>query len=272
MVRILTFASLLVVLLGGSLVSAKSFSEKSAEEPKSVEVEEAEELLELIDPGLAEADVRDEIDDTDPDENLPDEVETDSRNLRNSLVKIGKVGEKKLKQFFGRGENDEEVETDWRVEEIPTEDRELALARAGPKKRIKVKGKERKGKQRPNGGRNGAYKEKEKQKKKKGNKPRKPKKVKDGLQEIKKLTMKIIGLLLQHEVTPEMLKGFPKEFDESYEIDKNIAGGKLKSKGDVQFTRNGRKSFKVATDSFSSYHVGKSSPEESESLLDLFKP
>merc|ERR1711990_446205 len=135
MVRILTFASLLVVLLGGSLVSAKSFSEKSAEEPKSVEVEEAEELLELIDPGLAEADVRDEIDDTDPDENLPDEVETDSRNLRNSLVKIGKVGEKKLKQFFGRGENDEEVETDWRVEEIPTEDRELALAGAGPKKK-----------------------------------------------------------------------------------------------------------------------------------------
>merc|ERR1712060_896764 len=129
MVRILTFASLLIVLLGGSLVSAKSFSEKSAEEP--VEVEEAEELLELIDPGLAEADVRDEIDDTDPDENLPDgEVETDSRNLRNSLVKIGKVGEKKLKEFFGRGENDEEVETDSRVEEIPTEDRELALARA----------------------------------------------------------------------------------------------------------------------------------------------
>merc|ERR1711990_1336400 len=235
------------------------------------EVEEAEELLELIDPGLAEADVRDEIDDTDPDENLPDgEVETDSRNLRNSLVKIGKVGEKKLKEFFGRGENDEEVETDSRVEEIPTEDRELALARAGPKK---IKKKPKQG--------NESFKGKNKNRNRKKQKPRKPKKVKEeeeeeenGLRAIKKLTRKIITLLMKPEVKPWMLKGLKDNLEKSYEINENIAGGKLFSEGKVKFDKmgkNGKKGFQIATDSFSTYKVGASSGKDI-SLLDLLKP
>jgi hypothetical protein len=245
MVRILTFASLLVVLLGGSLVSARSFSEKSvdAEEPKSVE--EAEELLELIDPGLAELSVRDEIDDTDLDEKLPDG----------------------------------EVETDSRVEEIPTEDRELALARA---RGNFIK--------RPNGRKNDAkgplkrHKAKAAKKEKEGKKPKKAKgkKRKDkedeedeeeenGLRAIKKLTRKIITLLMKPEVKPWMLKGLKDNLEKSYEINENIAGGKLFSEGKVKFDKNGKKGFKIATDSFSTYKVGASSGKDI-SLLDLLKP